>query len=77
MKPESTCSIALGVAGLAAASLFEVQRVIPLWKTTAAQLRGWLDQISADPQTPGVPQPGRSADDPLRHPRPPRPCRRC
>ncbi len=31
------------------------QRVIPLWKTTAAQLRGWLDQISADPQTPAFP----------------------
>lgn len=31
------------------------QRVIPLWKTTATQLRGWLDQISPDPQTPAFP----------------------
>jgi site-specific recombinase XerD len=31
------------------------QRVIPLWKNTATQLRGWLDQISSDPQTPAFP----------------------
>ncbi|MGH3276025.1 MAG: site-specific integrase [Streptosporangiaceae bacterium] len=31
------------------------QRVIPLWKTTAAQLRGWLGQVSAAPETPVFP----------------------
>ena len=33
------------------------QRVIPLWKTTAAELRAWLDQISADHPDAGVPEP--------------------
>jgi site-specific recombinase XerD len=31
------------------------QRVIPLWKTTAAQLRGWLGQISSAPGSPVFP----------------------
>ena len=31
------------------------QRVIPLWKTTAAQLRAWLDQISPEPEAPVFP----------------------
>jgi site-specific recombinase XerD len=31
------------------------QRVIPLWKTTAAQLRAWLDQISSEPAAPVFP----------------------
>jgi integrase/recombinase XerD len=31
------------------------QRVIPLWKTTATQLRGWLDKISAAPDAPVFP----------------------
>ncbi len=31
------------------------QRVIPLWKTTAAELRGWLDQISSAPDAPTFP----------------------
>jgi len=31
------------------------QRVIPLWKNTASQLRGWLEQISAQPETPAFP----------------------
>jgi len=31
------------------------QRVIPLWKTTAAELRTWLAQISSEPGTPVVP----------------------
>jgi len=31
------------------------QRVIPLWKTTAAQLRAWLDQISSEPSAPVFP----------------------
>jgi integrase/recombinase XerD len=31
------------------------QRVIPLWKTTAAQLRAWLDQISPEPAAPVFP----------------------
>jgi len=31
------------------------QRVIPLWKNTAAQLRGWLAEISAAPGTPLFP----------------------
>ena len=31
------------------------QRVIPLWKTTAAELRGWLDQINSAPDTPVFP----------------------
>lgn len=31
------------------------QRVIPLWKTTAAQLRAWLDQITPEPAAPVFP----------------------
>jgi integrase/recombinase XerD len=31
------------------------QRVIPLWKTTAAQLRAWLDQIDSSPGAPVFP----------------------
>ncbi len=31
------------------------QRVIPLWKPTAAQLRGWLDQLNAAPDAPVFP----------------------
>ena len=31
------------------------QRVIPLWKTTAAQLRDWLNQTSATPDAPVFP----------------------
>ncbi len=31
------------------------QRVIPLWKTTAAELRTWLAQISSEPGTPVFP----------------------
>jgi integrase/recombinase XerD len=31
------------------------QRVIPLWKNTAGQLRGWLDQTSAGPEAPVFP----------------------
>jgi integrase/recombinase XerD len=31
------------------------QRVIPLWKTTAAELRAWLDQISTAPDAPVFP----------------------
>ncbi len=31
------------------------QRVIPLWKTTAAELRGWLDRTSAAPDAPVFP----------------------
>jgi site-specific recombinase XerD len=31
------------------------QRVIPLWKTTATQLRNWLEHISPEPQTPAFP----------------------
>ena len=31
------------------------QRVIPLWKTTAAELRTWLDQISSAPGAPVFP----------------------
>ena len=31
------------------------QRVIPLWKNTAAQLRGWLDQLNAAPDAPVFP----------------------
>jgi site-specific recombinase XerD len=31
------------------------QRVIPLWKTTAAQLRTWLDQITSGPAAPVFP----------------------
>jgi integrase/recombinase XerD len=31
------------------------QRVIPLWKNTATQLRGWLDQLSAAPDAPVFP----------------------
>jgi integrase/recombinase XerD len=31
------------------------QRVIPLWKTTAAQLRAWLDQITSEPAAPVFP----------------------
>jgi integrase/recombinase XerD len=38
------------------------QRVIPLWKTTAAQLRAWLDQISSEPAAPVFPN---RAGDPL------------
>ena len=49
------------------------QRVIPLWKTTAAQLRAWLDQISSEPAAPVFPNRGRPSADPLRHPRPARP----
>ena len=53
------------------------QRVIPLWKNTAAELRAWLSQINPAPDAPRVPQPGRRAADPLRHTRPARPGRRC
>jgi integrase/recombinase XerD len=36
------------------------QRVIPLWKTTAAQLRAWLDQTNPAPEAPVFPnQAGR------------------
>ena len=28
------------------------QRVVPLWKTTAAQLRAWLRRIDRSPQAP-------------------------
>jgi site-specific recombinase XerD len=38
------------------------QRVIPLWKTTAAQLRAWLDQITSEPAAPVFPN---RAGDPL------------
>lgn len=31
------------------------QRVIPLWKTTATQLRAWLDQINPAPDAPVFP----------------------
>ena len=31
------------------------QRVIPLWKNTAAELRGWLDQLNAAPDAPAFP----------------------
>jgi integrase/recombinase XerD len=31
------------------------QRVIPLWKNTATQLRSWLDQLSAAPDAPVFP----------------------
>ena len=31
------------------------QRVIPLWKNTATQLRGWLDQLNAAPDAPVFP----------------------
>jgi integrase/recombinase XerD len=31
------------------------QRVIPLWKSTAAQLRAWLDEISPAPDAPAFP----------------------
>ena len=31
------------------------QRAIPLWKTTAAELRGWLDQIDRAPDAPVFP----------------------
>lgn len=31
------------------------QRVLPLWKTTAAQLRDWLGQISSGPDAPVFP----------------------
>src|SRR5438477_264498 len=31
------------------------QRVIPLWKTTATQLRAWLDQLNTTPDTPVFP----------------------
>jgi site-specific recombinase XerD len=31
------------------------QRVIPLWKNTATQLRSWLDQLDAGPDTPVFP----------------------
>jgi site-specific recombinase XerD len=31
------------------------QRVIPLWKTTAAELRTWLAQVSSEPGTPVFP----------------------
>ena len=31
------------------------QRVIPLWKNTAAELRGWLDQINSAPDAPVFP----------------------
>ncbi len=36
------------------------QRVIPLWKPTAAELRSWLDQLNSTPDTPVFPnQAGR------------------
>jgi integrase/recombinase XerD len=31
------------------------QRVIPLWKNTAGELRGWLDQINSAPEAPVFP----------------------
>jgi integrase/recombinase XerD len=31
------------------------QRVIPLWKNTAAELRGWLNQLNAAPEAPAFP----------------------
>ena len=31
------------------------QRVIPLWKTTAADLRTWLDEINSAPEAPAFP----------------------
>lgn len=31
------------------------QRVIPLWKNTAAELRGWLNQLNATPDAPVFP----------------------
>jgi integrase/recombinase XerD len=31
------------------------QRVIPLWKTTAAQLRAWLNQLNSSPDAPVFP----------------------
>ena len=31
------------------------QRVVPLWKTTAAELRAWLDQINSTPDAPVFP----------------------
>lgn len=31
------------------------QRVIPLWKNTASELRGWLDQINSAPEAPVFP----------------------
>ncbi len=31
------------------------QRVIPLWKNTAAELRGWLNQLSPAPEAPVFP----------------------
>ena len=31
------------------------QRVIPLWKNTAAELRGWLNQLDAAPDAPVFP----------------------
>jgi site-specific recombinase XerD len=31
------------------------QRVIPLWKNTAAELRGWLNQLNAAPEAPVFP----------------------
>ena len=52
------------------------QRVIPLWKNTAAELRAWLDQISSAPDAPVFPNRAGRAADPLRRPRPARPGRR-
>ena len=51
------------------------QRVIPLWKTTAAELRDLARPDQLRTRHAGVPEPGRHADDPLRHTRPPRPGR--
>ena len=35
------------------------QRVIPLWASTAAELRSWLERINPAPRNTGVPQPKR------------------
>lgn len=51
------------------------QRVLPLWKTTAAQLRTWLPKTGSEPGAPLFPN--RAAHpDPLRPARPARPGRR-
>ena len=50
------------------------QRVIPLWKNTAAELRGWLDQLNAAPDDPVFPS---RAGAPLTRSGTPPPCTCC
>ena len=50
------------------------ERVVPLWKSTAAQLRAWLLAHRSQPRRPGLPQPRRRTAVPFRCRAPPR-CR--